>query len=591
MTYTKYYQDELIALRELGKEFAEKNPALAPFLDTPGRDPDVERILEAFAFLTGRLRQKIDDELPEIVHSLFNLLWPNYLRPIPATSIIRYEPSSNKAGIESIPRGSIVRSIMVEGTHCLFKTAYDVEILPIQLIQHSFLEKDGEASLVLKFKALGAPLGNIPLSSLRFFIHGEPAISRTIYYSMVAKTQQVRLVLHDKNGKSATALSLSAKECIRPVGFSEEEGLYPYPANTFPGYRILQEYFSLPEKFLFVDVVNLDKGFNRYILSDYNHTDEFELHFVMPDLPDSFESFRLENWQLFCTPVINLFKMDASPLELDHRQTEYRIIPEPRNPYSYTPYSIDSMGAYGNTKKADKIYDEFESFEHETSGSNSHLYYRRHIRPSNKDGAPETYISFTQHPVISQMLKSETITIELTCTNRNLPQKLGVGDICIPDDNSLIDIPFRNITPVTPPLNPPLEGDILWRLLSNMSLNYISLTSISALKSIISAYDFRALHDRPRAKILKAILKGMLSISCQQTDRLHNGLPIRGMRTTLVLDQRSFSCEGDMYLFGSVLSEFFALYATVNSFHQLIVVEAKRGEEYQWPSRLGKIRM
>lgn len=591
MSFNRYYQDELIALRELGKEFAKKNPALAPFLDTPGRDPDVERILEGFAFLTGRLRQKIDDELPEIIHSLFNLLWPNYLRPIPASSIVRYEPSGNISGAVTIPRGTMVNSIKVEGTHCQFKTVYDTEILPIRLVEQSFLEKSGEASLILKFKSLGVPLDNIPLSSIRFFILGEPAVAHTIYYAMVARTREVRLVLRDKEKKPVTVHSAQARDSVRPVGFLEEEGLYPYPANTFPGYRLLQEYFCFPEKFLFVEVANLSRGFNGQNLSGFQGEDEFELHFAMPELPDYFESFKVENWQLFCTPVVNLFQMDATPLTLDHRHTEYRVVPDPRLPYHFATYSIDNVGTWGHDDRNRRSYVEFESFEHESLGGSSHSYYRRQVRPSHKDGGPETYVSFMQPPGSADLPQAETISMELTCTNRNLPGKLGVGDICIHADNTPDTVSFQNITPVIPPFNPPLEGDILWRLLSNMSLNYIALTNISALKAVISAYDFRALHDRPRARVLEKTLQGMVSISCRQTDRLHGGLPVRGMQTRLVLDQRSFSCEGDMYLFGSVLNEFLALYATVNSFHQLIVVEARRGEEYQWPSRLGKIHL
>lgn len=347
MSFNRYYQDELIALRELGKEFAEKNPALARFLDTPGRDPDVERLFEGFAFLTGRLRQKLDDELPEIIHSLFNLLWPNYLRPIPASSIVRYEPSANISGMSTIPRGTMVDSIKVEGTPCRFRTVYDIDILPIKLIGHSFLEKNGEAALVLKFKTLGVPLENIPLTTLRFFIHGEPTVAHTIYYAMAARTREVRLVLNDTNKKPIELFSLPAKDCIRPVGFGEDEGLYPYPANTLSGYRLLQEYFCFPEKFLFVEAGNLDRGFHRRNLAAFQGEDEFELHFVLPELPEAFESFRLENWQLFCTPVVNLFPMDAAPITLDHRQTEYRIVPDPSLPYHFATYSIDSIGTWG----------------------------------------------------------------------------------------------------------------------------------------------------------------------------------------------------------------------------------------------------
>jgi type VI secretion system protein ImpG len=241
MSFNKYFQDELIALRELGKEFAERNPALAPFLNTPGRDPDVERIFEGFAFLTGRLRQKLDDELPEIILSLFNLLWPNYLRPIPASSVIRYQPSNNISGAIHIPRGTSVESVEVEGTRCRFRTVYDTEVLPLRIAAQSFQEKDGQASLVLRFESLGPPLENIPFSRLRLFLTGEQAIAKTIYYTMLRRIREVKIVLHDSSVKSHITASLPPEENIRPVGFLEEEAAYPYPSNTFPGYRIIQE--------------------------------------------------------------------------------------------------------------------------------------------------------------------------------------------------------------------------------------------------------------------------------------------------------------------------------------------------------------
>jgi type VI secretion system protein ImpG len=194
-------------------------------------------------------------------------------------------------------------------------------------------------------------------------------------------------------------------------------------------------------------------------------------------------------------------------------------------------------------------------------------------------------------PGSPHIAQEETLSLELTCTNRLLPKQLGVGDICIHADDTPDTVSFKNITPVVPPFNPPLEDDLFWRLISNMSLNYIPLASPNALRAVLSTYDFRALHDRPRARILEKNLKAIVSTTCTETDRIYNGLPVRGMRTRIVLDQKGFSCEGDMYLFGAVLNEFLALSATVNSFHRRIVEEAKFGEEYIWPARLGSMTL
>ena len=590
MSFNRYYQDELIALRELGREFSQRNPALSPFFETPGRDPDVERILEGFAFLTGRLHQKLDDELPEITHSLFNLLWPHYLRPMPACSIIRYEPSANTTGEAVIPKNSLVESAPVQGTRCRFRTVYETQVFPLRLTDQTFMEKEGRAHLVLSFESLGVPLENLSLSSLRFFLTGEKGVAQTIYFTMLRKVREVGVVLFDSQKKRHTVARINAEKNISPVGFRESEFMLPYPPNAFPGYCIIQEYLCFPEKFLFVDVSGLEEGLNRDVLSRYKDSGSFELHFALDELPESFESFKPQNWQLFCTPVVNLFSMDATPLTVDQKRSEYRIVPDPRLPYHYAVFSVDNVSSWGHDNRGSRRYSQFESFEHEAE-LNAPAYYRLRLRPSHMDGGTEFHISISYPPENPLAPQGETISLELTCTNRFLPGELGVGDIGTHADNSPDAVSFRNITPVVPSFNPPLEGDLLWRLLSNMSLNYVSLTNIPALRAIIAAYNFRARYDRPHARMFEKNLKGMVSISCSEADRIHKGLPVRGAVTTLVLDQRFFSSEGDMFLFASALNEFFALYATVNSFHRLVVVEAKRKEEYQWPARLGRMHL
>jgi type VI secretion system protein ImpG len=585
MSFNKYFQEELVALRELGKEFAERNPALAPFLSTPGRDPDVERILEGFAFLSGRLRQKLDDEFPELTHSLFNLLWPNYLRPIPACSIIEYQPAGDLSERLNIPRGTIIESKPVEGTRCRFKTTYDIDIIPIRLSSYNMVKRDGQAIMVLRFACLGASLDELELSKLRIFIKGESSIAHTIYFSMLRQVTAINFVLRDMENREYITLQIPPAS-ITPAGFCEDEGLYPYPANTFSGYRILQEYFCFPEKFLFVEIKNLEESLKN-IPAPTQNASEFELHFLLTDLPENYESFRLDNWRLFCTPVVNLFPFDAAPIRIDQHQTEYRIVPDPRHPYHFTTYSVDTVSSWQNAGKKYCDYVLFESFEHENDAENLTAYYRLRLRPSAYDGATECYISIvpTQNSIMP--IDGETISLELTCTNRNLPAELAVGDINMPGENSPQAVPFSNILPVTPSYSPVLDGEPLWRLISNMSLNYIALTDVGALKAVLGAYNFRAAHDNHCAKVFEQILRGMLHIRCEEADRIYRSLPLRGACTYLSMNHKCFSCEGDMFLFASVLNEFLSLYATVNSFHQLTVIDERTGARYQWPARLG----
>lgn len=585
-TFNRYYLDELVSLRELGREYSRNNPSLAPFFDTPRRDPDVERILEGVAFLCGRLRQKLDDELPEITHALFSLLWPNYLRTIPSCSIVRYRPAPNLTWAVTVPRGTTVESVEVEGTKCRFRTVYETQILPIRLKDQTVFEHDGQIVLALRFDLVGATLGNIPLSRLRLFFTGEPAIAHSLYFTLTRGVREIRFLLPGDRGNYAPVHVLSS-DMIRPVGFREEEGLYPYPANTFPGYRIVQEYFCFSEKFLFAEISGLDAcvaAGGEAVAG----ASEFVLHFVLKDFPVQYESWKRQNIQLFCTPVVNLFSMDSTPLTVDHRQPEYRIVPDPRLPDHYAVYSVERVRSWGGDGKLRREYRPFESFEHGSGQNVDAAYYRLRLKPSLNDQSTETYISVVHSQASSAASGEEILSLELMCTNRLLPVQLSVGDINTHADDTPDSVTLGNITPVTPPYTPPLEGDLLWRLISNMSLNYLPLSNVHAMRALLASYDFRALHDRQRARVLDKTLGGMTGIASEETDRIYRGLPVRGAVTRLVLDRGGFSSEGEMYLFASVINEFLALYATVNSFHQLVVVDSRRGEEYQWPARLGR---
>ena len=202
MSFNHYYQSELTALRQLGKRFAERSPALAPFLGQAGRDPDVERLLEGFAFLTGRLRQKLDDELPELTHSLMHLLWPNYMRPLPAFSMLQFDPLTRPGPALPVGRGTPVEAKAIEGVTCRFRTCYPTEVLPLALSGLDYSVKGDGALLSLRL-AMSADghLGDLNLKQLRLHLSGERYISQLLYLSLLRHLGGVQLVLLNAAGK------------------------------------------------------------------------------------------------------------------------------------------------------------------------------------------------------------------------------------------------------------------------------------------------------------------------------------------------------------------------------------------------------
>ncbi|MDM8348553.1 type VI secretion system baseplate subunit TssF [Pseudomonas sp. sp1636] len=592
MSFNHYYQSELTALRQLGKRFAERSPALAPFLGQSGRDPDVERLLEGFAFLTGRLRQKLDDELPELTHSLMHLLWPNYMRPLPAFSMLQFDPLKRPGPALPVPRHTPVESKPIQGVTCRFRTAFATEVLPLALNSLDYSVKGDGALLSLRL-AMSADghLGDLDLKQLRLHLAGERYISQLLYLSLLRHLGGIQLVLMDGAGKPlvdafdqpVAALQLPSST-VQPVGFGEDEALIPYPLNTFRGYRYLQEYFAFQEKFLFVDLKGLD-ALKRLPPELLKQARGLELRFDIHKAGVQRIRPTLDNVRLYCTPVVNLFAHDAIPIRLDGKQDQYLLLPAEFDSQHCGVFSVDRVTGWKPGGKGYEEYVPFESFEHDASFDVPHArpHYSVRQQPSMLGDGLETYLSFG----LRNLDQHETLSIELTCTNQNLPRQLGLGDICLPSEDTPEFLSFRNISAVTPSYAPPLHRDFLWKLISNMSLNYLSLANVEALKVILETYDLPRYYDQHAEKVSKRLLDGLKSISHQHVDRLHRGLPVRGVRTQLTMNPEGYVGEGDLFLFATVLNEFFALYASLNSYHELHV-QSTQGEVYQWTPRMGQ---
>ncbi|MGE6792054.1 type VI secretion system baseplate subunit TssF [Pseudomonas guineae] len=591
MSFNHYYQSELTALRQLGKRFAERSPALAPFLGQSGRDPDVERLLEGFAFLTGRLRQKLDDELPELTHSLMHLLWPNYMRPLPAFSMLQFDPLKRPGPALSVPRNTPVESKPIQGVTCRFSTAFTTEVLPLALNGLDYSVKGDGALLSLRLgMTADGHLGELNLKQLRLHLSGERYISQLLYLSLLRHLGGIQLVLLDAAGKPLQdnlgrpldGLHLPASN-VQPVGFAEDEALIPYPLNTFRGYRYLQEYFAFQEKFLFTDIIGLD-ALKRLPEDVLKQARGLELRFDIHKAGVQRIRPTLDNVRLYCTPVVNLFAHDAIPIRLDGKQDQYLLLPSELDSQHCGVFSVDRVTGWKPGGKGYEEYVPFESFEHDASFDVplARPHYSVRQQPSLLGDGLETYLSFG----LRNLDQHETLSIELTCTNQNLPRQLGLGDICMPSEDTPEFLTFRNISAVTPSYAPPLHRDFLWKLISNMSLNYLSLANVEALKVILETYDLPRYYDQHAEKVSKRLLDGMKSISHQHVDRLHRGLPVRGVRTQLTINPEGYVGEGDLFLFASVLNEFFALYASLNSYHELRV-QSTQGEVYQWTPRMG----
>ncbi|WP_278387779.1 type VI secretion system baseplate subunit TssF [Pseudomonas oryzihabitans] len=590
MSFNHYYQSELAELRQLGARFAERNPALAPFLGQAGQDPDVERLLEGFAFLTGRLRQKLDDELPELTHSLLNLLWPHYLRPLPSCAILEFDPLPAPGAAIQVPRGTEVESRALDEVSCRFRTCFATAIQPLRVDELSLAQQGSGARLTLRLQITGnGTLDALDLHQLPLHLAGDRTLSQDLYLALLHNLAGLSLVPLDAERQPLTDLQGGelvlplARDQVQPLGFGEDEALLPYPPNAFRGYRHLQEYFAFPEKFLFVSIQGMTK-LKQLADPVRRQIRGLEVRFDIARIARQPRLPSRDNLRLHCVPVVNLFRHDALPIRLDGKRDEYPLFPAGHGREHLGVFAVERVTGWQPGGLGHRDYLPFESFAHDLSfgGQSRRPHYAVRQRSALLHGGIDTYLAFGD-PGTDQ----DTLSIELTCTNQNLPQRLRAGDLCLPTENTPGGLGFRNLAAPTACHAPVLSGNRLWQLVSNLSLNYLSLTDVAALRTVLASYDLPSQHDRQAERVSHQRLAALQGISHRPVDRLYRGLPIRGIATQLDMDASGFRSEGELYLFASVLNEFFALYASLNSFHQLSV-RSLQGEVYLWTPRMGQ---
>ncbi len=594
----EYYERELSILRQHGQEFAQAYPKVASrLLLEPGKceDPHVERLIQAVAFLAARIHRKIDDEFPEITDALLGLLYPHYLAPIPSMSVAEFtlDPEQGKVttGYE-LPRHTLLYSQPIDGTQCRFRTGYPVTLWPVTVASARFDLPDRVAT---RSKALGlirlelrtqggVPFRELELDRLRFYLDGEGQSVHALYELLVNKTREIWIrPAGSKPGQQPVVLPAS---CLQPVGFDGEEGLLPYPPHAFMGYRLLQEYFTFPQKFLFVDLT----GFPNAAQIDLG--DKAEVLIFLDQAPRVDHVITQDNFKLGCTPIVNLFPQVAEPVRLDHTQHEYRVIPDVRRQQAYEIYGITD--AVLTAADSHTVHDVQPLYSVRHGGSDepplAYWYAVRRLAERKGDKGTELFVSLVDLDVKPALPPVETLTLRTLCTNRDLPRRLSADEVGgeFELEGAAPVSRIRSLVKPTDPVRPPLSGERQWRLISHLSLSYLSLASggPEALQEILGLYDFSG------SAVVRQHIAGIMGVGSRRVVRRPTVMGwhgfCRGMEITLQFDEDKYVGSG-VFLFASVLERFLGLHATLNSFTQLIATSRQRDKPIKrWPPRAGE---
>jgi type VI secretion system protein ImpG len=599
-----YYERELAFIRRTGAEFAKRYPKVASRLEletTKCDDPHVERLLEGFSFLAARVQLRIDDDFSEFGEALLGMTYPHYTRPTPSMSIVEFglDPEQGKlsTGLK-VPRGSTLLARPSGGTRCQFMTCYDTTLWPVTVaaarwvapheLQPPVRATDAVAALRIELNCLpDITFGEIQLDRFRFYINAEANLASTLYELLLNNC--TRILLRDPADPKREPIVLPAS-AISPVGFDLDQGMLPTPRRSFLGYQLLQEYFTFPEKFYFLDLSGFDRaraaGFgNRleavFLISSFERSDR---------RPVLEAGITKDVIRPACSPIINLFPKTSEPVPLTQRHHEYMIVPDARRRTTMGIFSIEEVTGVSPGSPEPLRYEPLYSFRHGGESAQK-LFWLAKRRPTQwrPDEGTDVWISFVDRTGRVAYPDLDAVTTRLLCYNGALPARLPFGDPAgdfeLPGGGPITRI--ATLVKPTLPLDPPLGKAQLWRLISQLSLNYVSLVEggVDALRELLQLHNFP---DSPSGdKQVRGVVGLKPGPAYTRIESEHGLTFARGHRVEIEFDEEHFT-GGGVYLMAAVLERFLGLYVSLNSFTILAARTRQRKELLrEWPPRSG----
>jgi type VI secretion system protein ImpG len=616
----EYYNRELQFMREMGAEFAQSYPRIAARLGVEGlecADPYVERLLEGFAFLAARVQLKLDARHPDFTQHLLEMIYPHFLAPVPSCAVVEFVPDMKEgaqlAG-QVIPRGASLRTPLGKGdrTSCEFRTAHPVPLWPLSVTEAKYLSGSGalaaqgittdgraRAAIRLRIRATpGVSIQSLSLDSLTFYLKATADIAYRLYEQIVADC----VGFYVRSTRPDAAVLFRSAACVGQVGLEDGEALLPVTRRGFQGYRLLQEYFSFPERFQFFSLSNLREAVQRC------EGEELEIYLAMSRAQPALENaIDASHFRLFCAPAVNLFTRSADRIHLEPFDTEHHLVTDRNRPMDFEIFSIDKLQAVGADGESVAEIRPFYSTDHTTDPQSSATYYTLQRRPrmlsarQQQSGAragyvgTECFISVVDGAQRQLTGQIRQIDAQVLCTNRDLPIQLAMGqgrtDFLI--EGGVPVEAARCIAGPTYPRASPAFGDTAWRLISHLSLNYLSLIDQAQGdgQGAQMLRDMLALYAMPNDSAAIRQIEGVRHLAYKPVmRRMPMAGPIsygRGLEISVTLDDAAFEGTGIAVL-GSVLERFFARYVSINSFTQMRLQSAARGEVKTWPVRMGR---
>lgn len=616
----RYYNTELHHLREMGGEFAKEFPKIAARLGMDGfecADPYVERLLEGFAFLAARVQLKVDSEFPRFTQHMLDMVYPNYNEPVPSMTVVQLQPDLAEGSLAEgflVERQTALRSQIGKGeqTACEYRTAHNVNLWPIEITEAEYLPSVGavsnlgvpslpdlKAGIRLRLKTTaGLKFNELSLDSLPVYLRGVGELPMFLYEQLIGNSFAVCL---QSTVKPIAWQATIKDEPIKRYGFLDDQALLAYSPRSFQGYRLLQEYFAFPERYMFAELTGLKQAIKQC------DTDEIDI-IIMLNRSNAklINAVEVSQFALFCTPAINLFPKRVDRIHVTQKLSEFHIVPDRSRPMDYEVCQITEVTGISNddNKDEEQSFLPFYHFNDTRDYSSQLSYYalnrqQRVMSSKQKRQGPrssyignEVFISLVDANEAPYSEDLRQLGIKTLCSNRDLPLQMPVGggksDFSMQKGAPVLNI--RCLAGPTKPRPSSANGGTAWHLISHLSLNYLTLVDsnekegAAALRSLLKLYG-----EYSEASIAKQV-DGLLSVTSKSiVRRINTEGPIvfgRGLEITLNFEEAAFEGSG-VFLLGAVMEQFLSRYVSINSFTETVITSTDRGEIIRWPARIG----
>lgn len=605
-------------MRDMGSEFARHFPKVAGRLGMEGlecADPYVERLLEGFAFLTARVHLKIEEEFPKFCQNLLEIVYPDYLAPLPSMTVAQLQPDCGDADLANglmIERGTSLESGLGPNmqTPCEYRTAHDVNLFPLTIVDADYLGtraslanlgvKPGrQVSAGLRISvevAKGVDVSELKMKELPIFLGGSGTVPMALYEHVLGGACGLTIITGESK-KDRQVFPLD-KDNVCAYGFKPEQALLNYQSRSFEGYRLLREYFAFPERFRFLNFTGLDKVLPRC------SGQKFDLVIHLDNRNNDLENvIGPNNFLPFCVPAINLFPKRADRLTLNKLDHEFHVLADRSRPLDYEVHQVLSVTGYGkHTEERQKFLPIYGLSDDHIPSEHSAFYaiHRKSRMLSSRQHSSGTRSGYLGQEIFLSLVDASEapystdlaqLGITTMCSNRDLPMQMPLGQKG-GDFTLKVNAPVDEIRCVAGPTRPRTQvttGDFAWRIINHLSLNFLSLIDESPDEGAAALRELLQLYSKGDV-VGERQINGLLSVSAKAvTRRLPIPGPIsfgRGLEIKLILDETAFEAGG-MYLFGSVLNEFFRKYVSINHMTETVVLTDSKNEVAKWPVKAG----